>query len=178
MEVKIAAGRVALFWAPVHLRESVNNPDSLIRPLVSDVEKPKVRVKLLDGYRFKIEFPGTKSEGFVMDEPAPLGGLDGPNASRVLAASIANCLSASLLFCLSKSKVGVEDIETEAEPTSQRNAEGYWRVKQVKVSIKAKLKEPAEKNRVERCLGLFEKYCVVTGAVRDGIAVDVAVNTS
>ena len=138
--------------------------------------KPKVRVKFLGGYRFKIDFPGTKSEGFVMDEPAPLGGLEGPNASRVLAASVANCLSASLLFCLTKSKVEVEDIETEAEPTVERSEEGYWRVKKVDVSIRAKLREPADKNRVGRCLEIFDNYCVVTGAVRGGIGVDVSVN--
>ena len=137
---------------------------------------PKVKVKLLEGYKFKVDFPGTKSGGFVMDEPEPLGGLEGPNASRVLAASMANCLSASLLFCLQKSKVGVEDIETEAEPTAERNEEGYWRVKRVDVSIKVKLREPADRDRVNRCLGLFEKYCVVTGAVREGIPVDVKVS--
>ena len=132
----------------------------------------------MEGYRFRVDFPDTNIEGFVMDEPAPLGGLEGPNASRVLAASIANCLSASLLFCLRKSKVEVEDIETEAEPVAERNEEGYWRVKRVSVSIRARLREPADKNRVERCLGLFEKYCVVTGAVRDGIAVNVDVKTA
>lgn len=139
--------------------------------------KPKVRVKLLDGYRFKVDFPGTKSEGFVMDEPAPLGGLEGPNASRVLAASVANCLSASLLFCLNKSKVEVEDIETEAEPTVERNEQGYWRVKRVDVSIRAKLREPSDRNRVNRCLELFENYCVVTGAVRGGVEVGISVDT-
>ena len=143
---------------------------------MAESAKPKVRVKFLGGYRFKIDFPGTKSEGFVMDEPAPLGGLEGPNASRFLAASVANCLSASLLFCLTKSKVEVEDIETEAEPTVERSEEGYWRVKKVDVSIRAKLREPADKNRVGRCLEIFENYCVVTGAVRGGIGVDVSVN--
>lgn len=143
---------------------------------MSETAKPKVKVKLLKGYRFKVMFPGVKGEGFEMDEPAPLGALDGPNASRVFAASIANCLSASLLFCLSKSKVEVDDIETDAEPAVERNEEGYWRVKRVDVSIRAKLREPADKNRVKRCLEIFEKYCVVTGAVRQGIGVGVSVN--
>ena len=143
---------------------------------MSEQAKPKVRVKLLEGYRFKVDFPGTKSEGFVMDEPAPLGNLDGPNASRVLAASVANCLSASLLFCLRKSKIEVDDIETEAEATVERNEEGYWRVRRVDVRIGAKLREPADKNRVSRCVEVFEKYCVVTGAVRDGIGIGVSVD--
>ena len=145
---------------------------------MSESTKARVRVKLLGGYKFPVSFPDSGAKGFIMDEPEPLGALVGPIASRVLAASIANCLSASLLFCLRKSKVEVEDVETEAEPTSKRNEEGYWRVTQVDISIRAKLKEPADKNRVGRCLELFEKYCVVTGAVRNGISVNVAVNTS
>ena len=144
---------------------------------MAEPEKPFVRVKLLSGYQFRVSFPGTRSEGLVMDEPAPLGNLVGPNASRVLAASVANCLSASLLFCLKKSKVDVEDIETEAEPAVQRNEEGYWRVTRIDVSIRAKLKEPADKNRVQRCLEIFEKYCVVTGAVRGGMPVNIKVET-
>ncbi len=144
---------------------------------MAEAEKPKVRLKLQNGYEFKVSFPGTQSEGFVMDEPAPLGNLKGPNASRVLAASVANCLSASLLFCLKKSRIEVEDIETEAEPTTLRNEEGYWRVRQIDVSIKAKLREPADGDKVKRCLELFEKYCVVTGAVREGLPVNIKVDT-
>ncbi|MDG7008853.1 MAG: OsmC family protein [Nitrososphaerota archaeon] len=143
---------------------------------MSEPPKPRVKVKLLNGYQFRVTFPGVEGEGFTMDEPAPLGALDGPNASRVLTASIANCLSASLLFCLSRSKVEVLDIETDAEPTVERNEEGYWRVKKVDVSIRAKLREPADKSRVNRCLEIFENYCVVTGAVREGIGVGVSVN--
>ena len=145
---------------------------------MAEQAKPKVRVKLLDGYRFRVDFPGTKSEGLVMDEPAPLGNLEGPNATRVLAASVADCLSASLLFCLRKSRVEVDGIETEAEATTERNEEGYWRVKRVDVTINAKLREPADKNRVSRCIEVFENYCVVTGAVRAGIGVGVKVNVS
>ena len=140
--------------------------------------RPIVKVRLLRGYQFKVEFPGTKSDGFVMDEPDPLGGLEGPNASRVLAASVANCLSASLLFCLNKSRIEVDDIEAQAEPTVERDEKGYWRVRRVEVSIRARLRKPADKNWVNRCLEVFENYCVVTGAVRNGIGVGVTVNTS
>ena len=70
----------------------------------------------------------------------------------------------------------MQDIETEAEPTVERNEEGYWRVKRVDVSIRAKLREPADKSRVNRCLEIFEKYCVVTGAVRGGTGVGVSVD--
>ncbi len=134
-------------------------------------------MKLIGGYKFRVTFPGTGSEGLVMDEPPPLGDLAGPNAASVLAASVADCLSASLLFCLRKSKIEVEDMETVAEPAVERNDEGYWRVSHVDVSISLKLSSTADKDRVKRCLDIFEKYCVVTGAVRKGMPVNVEVNT-
>jgi len=143
---------------------------------MSEPLKPKVKVKLIKGYQFMVTFPGVKGEGFEMDEPAPLGELDGPNASRVFAASIANCLSSSLLFCLSRSKVWVDDMETDAEPTVERDEGGYWRVKKVDVSIRAELHEPADRDRVNRCLEIFENYCVVSGGLRKGIEVGVSVN--
>ena len=37
--------------------------------------------------------------------------------------------------------------------------------------------QPEAEPRMRRCLELFEDFCVVTASVRDGIAVDVAVDT-
>ena len=134
-------------------------------------------MKLLQGYRFKVTFPGIEGDGLIMDEPPPVGGMEGPNASRILAASVANCLSASLLFCLRKSRIGVDGMEAEAEPLAERNEEGYWRVRRINVTITAKLHDKADKEKAKRCLEVFEKYCVVTEAIRGGIHVNVGVST-
>ncbi len=133
----------------------------------------KVRLEHAGGYRFKITFPDAEKTTLMMDEPPPLGELKGPNASRVLAASILNCLSASLLFCLSKSKISVKDMKAEAEPILERNKEGYWRVTKVNVSLHPEIEDDVEQTRVKRCFEVFENYCVVTGAVRSGVTVDV-----
>lgn len=55
-----------------------------------------------EGFRFEVNFGLEGVEPFYIDEPEPMGGNSGPNAGKVLAAAIGNCLTASLLFCLQK----------------------------------------------------------------------------
>ena len=137
-------------------------------------ETVKVRLDLEDGYRFRANFGEGKPE-LLMDEPAPLGEGAGPNASAVLGAAIANCLSASLLFCLRKARVEVEGMSADVEVATTRNDKHRLRVGTVKVRLHPRLAE-GEEGRIRRCLDLFEDFCVVTEAVRDGIEVEVSVS--
>jgi uncharacterized OsmC-like protein len=142
----------------------------------SSISDNKITLEKVGAYRFKITFPDAEKTTLMMDEPPPLGELNGPNAARVLAASVLNCLSASLVFCLSKSKITVNNMKAEAEPIVERNKEGYWRVTRVNVSLHPELEGNPDQTRVKRCLDVFENYCVVTGAVRNGLTVDVSVD--
>ncbi len=132
-----------------------------------------VHVELEEGYRFRVDF-GAGRGVLWMDEPTPLGDGSGPNAAAVLGAAVANCLSASLLFCLRKARVEVRSLGADVEVTSSRNERGRLRVSGVRVQLHPEL-VPGNEGRVERCLQLFEDFCVVTEAVRDGIEVDVTV---
>ncbi len=133
-----------------------------------------VHLELEDGYRIRADF-GDGRGTLVMDEPAPLGDGSGPNASAVLAAAVANCLSASLVFCLRKAHVEVASLGADVEVTTARNDRGRLRVTGVHVSLHPVV-APGQEGRIERCLGLFEDFCVVTEAVRGGIDVDVTVD--
>jgi uncharacterized OsmC-like protein len=143
----------------------------------TEQEEPKVLIQLVKDYVFRATFSGTNTV-LLMDEPSPLGSLVGPNASRILSAAVGNCLSASLAFCLRKSKVDLIGMKTEVTPTVERNKEGYWRVVKMSAEIKVEVGESTESSRLQRCLEIFENYCVVTGAVRNGIKVDVKVNSA
>jgi uncharacterized OsmC-like protein len=52
-------------------------------------------------YRFLVDF-GADIATMMADEAAPLGDGAGPSPAQLLAAAVANCLSASLLFALGK----------------------------------------------------------------------------
>jgi len=136
-------------------------------------ERLTVSMERLEGFRFQVDF-GEDVPGLLMDEPEPLGDGTGPNATRALSAAVGNCLSASLLFCLRKSRVDVESVHTDVTTSLTRNERGRLRVGKTRVTIQADFDADAGK-KMDHCLGMFEDFCVVTAAVRDGIEVEVAV---
>jgi organic hydroperoxide reductase OsmC/OhrA len=109
-----------------------------------------------------------------VDEPPPLGAGHGPNASRLLAAAVGNCLSASALLCLRKARIDVRGMRTTVRSSMVRNEKGRLRIGTIRVDIEPVV-SPADRERMSRCLELFEDFCVVTQSVREGIDVEVAV---
>ena len=131
-----------------------------------------VNVEHLDGFRFEIRFDDG-IPALTADEPPPLGQGSGPDASRLLAAAIGNCLSASLLLCLQKSRISVSDLHSQVTLTISRNEQGRLRVGSGRVRIT--VSTDAEAARVDRCTRLFEDYCTVTATIRRAFPVDVEV---
>ena len=64
----------------------------------------------------------------LLDEPEPLGDGDGPNAAKVLAAAVGNCLSASALYCLRRARIDVQSMRTTVSASLSRNEAGRLRV--------------------------------------------------
>lgn len=125
-------------------------------------------------YRFKVKFDWDGVPDLMLDSSAPLGGATGPDAERLLAAAVANCLSASLLFCMRKFKQTPGSLRTEVTGTLARNDEGRLRVGGLAVAIH--LSDPAETIRhFDRCTQQFEDFCTVTESIRQGIPVKVRV---
>lgn len=135
------------------------------------VNELSVRVAQEDAFRFKITF----DKGFtpiVADEPPPLGKDAGPNAARLLASAIGNCLAASLVFCLSRKGVHVaQGIEAEVDMPIVRTPDRHLRVGHVKVTLR--LPPGIAPDALVACRGSFEEFCTVTASVRRGIDVDV-----
>jgi uncharacterized OsmC-like protein len=127
-----------------------------------------------DRYRFHVDFGDGSGATLQMDEPAPLGEESGPNAARVLAAAIGNCLSASLLYCLEKARVDVSDLRTTVSGTMVRNDKGRVRLGPLKVRIEPALGAESP-TRIARCLDIFEDFCIVTQSARAGLDVEVEV---
>jgi uncharacterized OsmC-like protein len=142
---------------------------------MSEEREFQIGVAREEDFVFKVDFGLEGVGGLVMDEPEPLGGETGPNASKVLAAAVGNCLCASLLFCLQRSRVEVEGLDASVSGVLTRNEKGRWRVKEMNVEVTPEVDE-GDAKQLERCVEIFEEFCIVSSSVRQGIPISVKVN--
>ena len=127
-------------------------------------------------YEFRVKFDKEQYADLLLDEPPPVGRDTGPNPSRLLAAAAGDCLSASFLFSARKMRVNIQSLRTTVKVWYTRNEKGRLRIGKMKVAI-APTFDPADASKIQRCLELFEDYCVVTQSLRSGIDVSVAVES-
>lgn len=140
---------------------------------MSDTQQFSFTLEQQEDFAFLIRFD-QDIPPLMTDEPPPLGKDAGPNPSRLLAASVANCLSASLLFALRKFKNNPGPITTLVTAHMERNEQKRLRVGRVDVMIQ--VDAPADTlEHLDRVLDQFEDFCVVTQSVRSGFPVNVSV---
>ena len=127
-----------------------------------------------EDYAFLIRFDN-ELPALLTDEPPPLGKNVGPNPSRLIAAGVANCLGASLLFALRKFKNDPGKVTVTVTAQMGRNEQKRLRIARMDVDIRISA-AAAEMAQLERILATFEEYCVVTQSVQSGFPVGVTVH--
>ena len=137
-------------------------------------EKIHAHMKRVSGYKYEIVFDELPGAKIVSDEPAPEGTSEGVSASMMLAGAVGHCLTSSLMFCMQKSRAQLKDLSTDVDLVMERNQKGRWRVKEIKVKLKP-LVDSVDAEKLERCRGIFQDFCIVSASVRDGIKIDVDV---
>ena len=133
-----------------------------------------IKLEQKQDFQFAVHFENPLIPVLLTDEPAPLGSGQGPNPEQILAVSVANCLSASLLFAMRKFKNDPSPIRTSATIGTARNAQNRIRISAISVDITIGV-PAASITMLERILGQFEDFCVVTQSVRTAIPVTVRV---
>jgi uncharacterized OsmC-like protein len=132
-----------------------------------------VRLVQRRDYQFDNQF-GAQVPSWLVDEPAPLGRGEGPSPVQLLAASVGNCLAASLLFAMRKYKQLGEPIECTVDALVGRNAQKRLRVSEMKARLTIGV-PAAGIEHLERVLSTFEDFCTVTASVRQAFPVTVEV---
>jgi uncharacterized OsmC-like protein len=128
-----------------------------------------------ESYEFTCTFPGTSLPALELDESEPTGKGRGPNPVRMLSAAIGHCLSSTLYNSLVRAHVPSTPIRTRVAAEVGRNARGRLRVLALQVRIEAAPLQDSDRERFDRCVAIFEDYCTVTGAVREGMRISTEV---
>lgn len=143
--------------------------------IMSEEREFYVEMTRASGFRFSVDFGIESMNQFYMDEPEPVGENTGPNAGKMIGAALANCLAASLMFCLQKSRVDVKGMKSSARGILERNENGRWRIKEVNVDLYPEIDSEKIK-QLERCKEIFDDFCIVSKSIEQGIPVNVSVH--
>jgi organic hydroperoxide reductase OsmC/OhrA len=141
---------------------------------MSEIHPHPVNLRLVAKYRVMADFPevsGTPS--LLFDEGPPVGDGQGPNAAMVLGAAIGDCLTATLVNCLSRAHVKVDALTATVVTRVARNQAGRYRISGIEVELSPTVPR-GERAGLERCQAVFQDYCTVTESVREGIPVTVS----
>lgn len=136
-----------------------------------DKQPQVIELRLLENFLFEVDFG--EFGNIMTDEAPPVGGGEGPDPSMMVAAGVANCLAASLLFALRKYKSDPKGLRATVSIVTER-VEKHLRI----TSLQVKLHLESEKQQLpglDQALEQFEKFCVVTQSVRQGIPTSVEV---
>jgi uncharacterized OsmC-like protein len=127
----------------------------------------------LQKYQFRVEF-GPNHAPIIADEPPPLGDDAGPTPQHFLAAAVANCLAASLLFAFQKYKEDPGPISANVTCFTGRNEENRLRILNIDVKLNLDV-TPEKSSHLARILASFDDFCTVTRSVEHGIPIALAV---
>lgn len=136
----------------------------------------KAKINLIRDMIFKCDMGKMKLKDCYIDETIKKEDKLGPNAVHLLAHALLGCLSASFIYCLNLRNFTLDDLEAEAEVEIRRNKKGFLRITKVSIDLKPKIDDPAVRKRADQCKKLFENYCTVSTAVREGINIEVNLN--
>jgi organic hydroperoxide reductase OsmC/OhrA len=142
-----------------------------------EIKKVNVNITLEKEMIFKCELGDIKvEECYIDDTNKDEVNMLGPNPSRLVGLAVLGCLSSSFIFCLKKRDFTLDNLKAEAEVKIGRNEKGFWRVKKINVNIDVKIDDPETRKRADQCRKMFEQYCLVTQAIREGIDVELKMN--
>ncbi|MGP8072617.1 MAG: OsmC family protein [Thermoplasmata archaeon] len=132
----------------------------------------RTELEQVEKYQFTVAFAEAPFPGLTVDEPPPAGGDKGPNPTQALALAVGHCMSSTLVNTLNRAHVPVAPLHTTVRATVGVNDQGRRRVRHLEVQIVTHPLDEADRERFDHCVEIFADFCTVSGAVREGVAID------
>jgi len=136
------------------------------------VSQFSISLRQTSDFEFQVKFDKEHHPELAMDEPPPLGEDRGPNAGRLLAAAIGNCLSASFLFAARKKGASPSDMRADVKVEIVRNENRRFRIGRIEVTLDPGI-TAGDRQKALEAAAMFEDFCTITASVRQGIPVEV-----
>lgn len=131
-----------------------------------------VELEQVERYRFEARYPGKPFGPITVDESPPTGGGAGPSPVEMLASAVGHCMSSTLLNTLERAHVVTSPLHTAVQVEVGRNEKGRLRVRHLAVEMRVQPLNEADRPRFEHSVSIFEDFCTVSGAVREGVRID------
>lgn len=136
-------------------------------------------LKITLDYSEKLHFTASARnfEDIHVDEPESFHGSNlGPSSVEYILIGIGGCLGSSLIYCLQKKKVQVDELSLIVEGIIKHvGPKMHLKLIEINVEINFKAKKTFSQE-VENCLNVFQDYCVVTNSLLNGIPINVKYN--
>lgn len=139
----------------------------------TEPKQKTVEIQYLQGAEYRAFF-GDGINSILLDAPTPAGRGRGPEASRLLAASIGHCVSETLVRSLANAHVQVYNLSTRVDLFMERDAFGRSRVARGRVHMVLTAHAP-NKSVVTRCADEFEDQCPITATLRQAFPIEVII---
>lgn len=136
---------------------------------------PSAELEQVEEYEFRVTYPGEPYGPWIVDEPSPTGRDRGPGPVRALATAVGHCMSSTLVNTLARAHVPVTPLRTTVHVEVGRNDRGRLRVRRISLDVVTQPMDEADRARFDHCLSIFEDFCTVSGAVREGITIETRV---
>lgn len=133
---------------------------------------PTVELDQIERYRFEARYPGEPFAALQLDEPLPTGGGTGPGPVQTLATAVGHCMSSTLINTLERARVPHSVVHAVVVAEVGTNDRGRRRVRRLTVHLRVQPLNPEDRGRFEHSVAIFEDFCTVSGAVREGIPID------
>ena len=117
-------------------------------------ENIETKLLLINGYKFDVDFHVDYPPNLVADGSKPIGEGSGQNAPRLLAATVGQCMSSSLIYCLKRARIPIGNLETTLRTNLFKKEKGLKRIRSIDVQIDLEVNKE-DKTRVQRCLTIF-----------------------
>ena len=136
----------------------------------------KISIDWIDQLGFSADIRHFKN--LLMDEPASFKGSDrGPSPVEYLLTGIGGCLGASFIYCCKINELKIKSLNIVVDGTlTHKGPYNLLQLDHIDVELNVNEIEEKYKKKLDKCIGLFESYCVISNTLSTGLSIATTVN--